>query len=345
MNIYVIRNNNQYGPYDENTLLSYVNKGQILQQDRAIEVGGAKEQTVAFYLKRAHLKPQVENKGNIISQLSAIGSELIFPRTALFSKQFMGDQRFLILALVGLLPMVFMNIPLRGIFIFYEVSLYFSIIWGLFFYASFKTPQVKLKTTLAVFFLTQVCVFIIWDIIGIPNWNPFCNPATLKEMSFPFNLLGFSYVGLTEELGKMIPLLIILRKAKEPLIPQTVVFYGLMSGIAFGVYEGVLYQTGENAQQDYDVSFFLNIARLTSLPFLHACWCGIAGYFLSFAYLYPKYRRGLYCLALIIPACIHCLYDSLSNWLIVPLLLVFFGLMLLTIYLKQGVNYQSKLRQ
>ncbi len=340
--IYVIRNNQQFGPYDETTLLQYVNSGQILKQDRAIEVGGSTEHTVAFYLKKAGLKPHVVNKGNIISQLSSIGSELILPRTALFSKQFLSDQRFMILALVGLLPMVIMNIPLGGFFIFYEVALYFSIIWGLFFYASFKTPQVKLKTTLIVFFLTQLCVFIVWDIFGLPSLNPF---YSLCNYAFPFNVGGFTLgVGITEELGKMIPLIIILKKAKEPLIPQTMVFYGLMSGIAFGVYEGVQYQMTVNAEQDYDVSFFLNIARLTSLPFLHACWCGIAGYFLSFAQLYPKYRRGLYVLALAIPALIHVLYDSLANYPIVPLVLVFFGLLLLTIYLKQGVNYQSKLR-
>ena len=163
---------------------------------------------------------------------------------------------------------------------------------------------------------------------------------------FPLNIAGFILgVGITEELAKLIPLLIILRRAKEPLIPQTMVYYGLMSGIAFGVYEGVQYQMTINAEQSYDVSFFLNIARLTSLPFLHACWCGIAGYFLSFSTLYPKYRWGLRFLALIIPALIHGLYDSIANYPIIPLILVFFGLMLLTIYLKQGVNYQSKLRQ
>ena len=149
---------------------------------------------------------------------------------------------------------------------------------------------------------------------------------------------------LTEELVKLIPLLIILFRAKEPLIPQTMVYYGLMSGIAFGVYEGVQYQMTINAEHEYDVSFFLNIARLTSLPFLHACWCGIAGYFLSFAHLYPKYRKGLYLLAIAVPALIHGLYDSLTFIPVLPLVLVFFGLMLLTIYLKQGVNYQSKLR-
>ena len=106
----------------------------------------------------------------------------------------------------------------------------------------------------------------------------------------------------TEEFGKMVPLLIINRKSKEPLYPRTLVFYGLMSGIAFGVFEGVQYQVTFNTQLDYTSAFYSNIARLTSLPFLHAIWCAIAGYFVAFANLYPKYRRSLYFLALAIPA-------------------------------------------
>ncbi len=279
MNIYVIRNGQRFGPYTEQTLLSYVNQGQILVHDKAIRDTDTVEQTAGFYLRQAGLKCRIPNKGNIVSQLKSIGSELIFPKTTMLSKSFLTDQRFLILAIVGLLPMVIMNMPFGGFLLFYEVALYFSIIWGLFFYTCFKTDQVKLKTTMAVFFLTQAFVF------------------------------------------------------------------ALMSGIAFGVYEGVGYQMTVNAQQEYDVSFFLNIARLTSLPFLHACWCGIAGYFLAFAHLYPKYRRGLYVLAIGIPMLIHGLYDTFANVRILPLILVFIGLMLLMVYLKHGVNYQSKLRQ
>ena len=92
-------------------------------------------------------------------QLSQIGAELIFPKAKLFSKQILSDQRFIILALVELLPMMIMNIPLGGMFLFYEVSLYFSIIWGLFFYACFKTPQIRLKNDLeCILSDTIVCV-------------------------------------------------------------------------------------------------------------------------------------------------------------------------------------------
>lgn len=56
MNIYVIRNNQRFGPYTEQVLLSYVNQGQILAQDKAVKVGDNTERTVGFYLKLAGLK-------------------------------------------------------------------------------------------------------------------------------------------------------------------------------------------------------------------------------------------------------------------------------------------------
>ena len=109
MDINIIRNNQRYGPYDEQSLLSYVNSGQILLHDKAIAVGEKEPQTVGYYLKRANLKPHIQDKGNILMQIAAIGGELLFPRTTLFSKQFLLDQRFLILALVGLFPMLIMQ--------------------------------------------------------------------------------------------------------------------------------------------------------------------------------------------------------------------------------------------
>ena len=110
MNIYIIRNNQRFGPYQEHMLLSYVNQGVVLKQDKAIIDGESQEQTVEYYLKKLNIanKVCVANKGNFIEQLSAIGMELIFPKTSLFSRKFLYDTRLIILAVVGLLPMVYM---------------------------------------------------------------------------------------------------------------------------------------------------------------------------------------------------------------------------------------------
>lgn len=343
---YIIRNNQDYGPYDVQTIANYVNSGQILLCDQARDVDTGEINSVKKFLNREHIKTKVAHKGSILQQLKDIGGELIFPKGTIFSPKWMRDRALIILALVGMFPSVLMFIPLVVGGTFYCISLYFSIIWGLFFYYIFKTPQVSIKTTVTIFFLEQLFVFVAWDIFGLPNLNLFYK---LLDKSFPLSAVGYILgVGITEELAKMLPLLIITARAKEPQIPQTLVFYGLMSGIAFGVFEGVEYQLGMNSTLDYTNSFFHNIARLTSLPFMHSIWCGIAGYFIAFAKLYPKYRLSLYTLALFVPAILHGLYDTLvgQNFIlaIAAIGISFIGVIMLNTYLKQGVNYQSQLR-
>ncbi len=343
--VYIIRNGNRFGPYDEQSLLSYVNNGQILLCDKAVYANSGQETTVRKVLKSSGLKVKLASGGDLLSQLKKIGTELIIPKQTIASRQWIKDKKLLLLAVVGLCPSVLSIMPIGGYLVFYLVSLYFAAIWGLFFYYFFKTPQVTAKTTASVFFITQIFVFVVWDILGAPALNPFYH---LTNLGLPISLVGFILgVGLSEELGKAIPLLIIARRAKEPLIPQTLVYYGLMAGIAFGVFEGVQYQTTVNTELDYTSAFFMNIARLTSLPFLHAIWCGIAGYFIAFAKLYPKYRHALYFLAIAIPTTLHGVYDTFCSSLLgmgIALPTTFIGVILLMTYLKQGVNYQSKLR-
>ena len=343
---YIIRNGQDFGPYDIQAIASYVQTGQILKCDEARDAQTGEVNSVSYFLNKNKVKVRVQHKGNVISQLKDIGSELIFPKKTIASKAWMKDKALMTLALVGLMPTLLMVIPMFDWGIHYFIALYFSCIWGLFFYYLFKTDQVSLLITIIVFFSEQAFIFIVWNMLGLPNLNPF---YLLTDTVFPVNVLGYVFgVGLTEEFAKMLPLLIIASFAKKPLLPQTLVYYGLMSGIAFGVFEGVEYQMTVNSELDYSSSFFYNIARLTSLPFMHAIWCGIAGYFLSFAKLYPKYRISLYLLALAVPAFLHGLYDTLvsTNFLFVILALIvaFIGVILLMTYLKQGVNYQSKLR-
>ncbi len=229
---------------------------------------------------------------------------------------------------------------------FYTISLYFSAIWGLFFYYLFKTKQVKLRTTYTVFFLTQAFIFIAWDVLGIVRINPcywFENSS-----GWIYKLIYYiGGVGFTEELAKAIPLLILVSRAREPLIPQTLVFYGLISGIAFGVFEGVQYQTTVNARMEYGEGFMANIWRLTTLPFIHAIWCGIAGYFISFSSLYPVYRRGLLVLAIAIPAILHGTYDILCdiNAWILRIVVMFGSVLILMTYLKRGKELQQTLSE
>lgn len=340
---YIYRNNKQFGPYDIDTIAHYVTLGKVLKCDKAAEVLSPDNvRTVNYFLRLHGRRVKVPSKGNLWEQIRAMGSSVILPKSVFNPKELKSNNTLIVLAAVGLLPMLFSVFTFSDFLTFYSISLYFSTIWGLFFYYLFKTKQVTIRTTLTLFFLEQAVVFFAWSVTNVALLNPFYHISR----GFLFFFLG---VGLTEELAKALPLLLILKRAKEPLIPQTMVFYGLMSGIAFGVFEGVEYQMTVNTELGYSASFFANVARLTSTPFIHAVFSAIAGYFLSFAVLYPRYRKSLYLLAIAIPALMHGLYDTACGWgfvgYFVRVGLLVFAVSLLVVYLKQGSDLQSKLRE
>ena len=196
------------------------------------------------------------------------------------------------------------RITSASIFTFYAIALYFSLIWGLFFFSVFKTNQVSVKKSIYIFFTVQLLIFFLVSLLDINQFNPFYRLID-DGNSFVNRIIGFIFgVGLFEEFIKLIPVYFFIKYSKEPLLPQTVVFYGLISGIGFGVFEGVIYQISVNSKLDYNTSFFMNIARLTSLPFLHAVWSGISSYFLAFFfYIQQKDIRCLYLQYLFLQFC------------------------------------------
>lgn len=343
---FIVRNNQPFGPYSIDVLAQYVGAGQILKCDTAYEENQPKiVKTVGYFLKKEHRKVKVPHKGNVLAQLKDIGRELILPKNMTSKHHWIADKRLLVLAIIGLTPLLMLPLiqTVEVDFItFYAISLYFATIWGVFFYYLFKTPQVTARRTIEIFFITQFFVFLFFG-LGANYINVFYFLEGSESNNIFIRLIFFIFaVGITEEFSKQIPIYLTIYAAKEPLIPQTLVYYGLMSGIAFGVFEGVEYQMEVNSTLDYGAAFFMNIARLTSLPFLHAVWSGIGAYFISFAKLYPRYRKSLYLLSICIPALLHGIYDAMGYFIALPTTIL--SILLLMIYLKQGVNMQFKLR-
>lgn len=338
--IIITRNEHDYGPFDERVVAQYVEEGRLLLHDKARDAETGQGGIVKEFLLRKGIVPKIRNNGTLSEQLSYVG-KFIYPKDDMRRHNLFEDKRLLMLAIVGLSLSFIMLLPIGGYLVFYVVSLYFATVWGLFFYYMFRTRQVSLSTTIYTFFLTQLGVFVIFS--GLNNLNFF---YIFTHAEFPLSIVGYILgVGLTEEFAKQVPLYILERNSREPMLPQTMVFYGLIAGIAFGVFEGVQYQTTINIQADYTTAFVLNIARLTSLPFLHALWCGIGGYFVGMAGLYPRYRKALYTFALIIPATLHGLYDSFAGVMyIVSLVVAVFSVLLLMAYLRRSGSIRERLR-
>ena len=334
------RNNQTFGPYDLSAIQTYVYEGKILLQDKVVSSIG-ENISVRDVLKRNNLKYKIKS-GNIFSQIQSFGLNLLLPKDSISFKTLKEDSKLIIISLVGLAPAFLIRITGATVITFYVIALYFSLIWGLFFYSVFKTNQVSIKKTVLIFFSVQILIFFSVFVLDINQFNPFYR--LIEEGNSFFNqVIGFVFgVGIFEELVKLLPVYFFLKYSKEPLLPQTVVFYGLISGIGFGVFEGVIYQINVNSKLDYNTSFFMNIARLTSLPFLHAVWTGISSYFISFSFLYPIKRYSMWLLAIFIPALLHGLYDVFT-WSLIGLFIAYLGVALLIIYLKKAKDFQSKI--
>lgn len=336
----IIRNNQVFGPYEISTIQLYVSEGKILLQDKVVNNSG-NDLSVRDVLKSNKIKYTIKT-GNIFKHIQSFGLNLLLPKDSISYKTLKGDSKLLIISFIGLAPAFLIRITSASVFTFYAIALYFSLIWGLFFYTVFKTTQVSVKKSIYIFFTVQLLIFFLVSLLDINQFNPFYRLID-EGNSFSNRIIGFIFgVGIFEELIKLIPVYFFIKYSKEPLLPQTVVFYGLISGIGFGVFEGVIYQISVNSKLDYNTSFFMNIARLTSLPFLHAVWSGISSYFIAFYFLYPTKRYAMFLLAIVIPAILHGLYDVFT-WSLIGLFIAYLGVALLIIYLKKAKDFQSKI--
>lgn len=350
----VFKGEDLLGPFTALELQEFVRSGLVLTRDLSFTIDEPdSERTVESFLKSNGLSCKVEHKGNLLKQISDIGKELILPPMTFTKEPWRQDNKLFVLSLIGISMSVILVIAelFSPHMIFYSIALYFSAVWGLLFHYLFKTTQVNLKLATLIFFVTQGVIIVAYNCFGISSWNPFYYflDSTDGLVQLCSYILG---VGLVEETVKFLPVLFILIKSKTVITPQTAVYYGLISGISFGVFEGVQYQTGVNLaimannpnEVGYAYSFLYNIARLTCLPFIHAIWAGISSYFGAFAFLYPRYRRSLFALAILIPSTLHGFYDyfcGISQILTIPVVLI--AVILLMVYQTINYSFHSKL--
>jgi RsiW-degrading membrane proteinase PrsW (M82 family) len=221
-------------------------------------------------------------------------------------------------AVMGVFPLALVSLvdrfndPVDG---FKAVAFYFSAIWALFFASAFRAAGLSWRLSLLTYFGTTIVGMSL--LLASLSLNleilrdPFVNAASLV-ISIPSSIL---FIGFPEELTKALVLFAIWRWGKMPAL-RAFMFYGMLSGLGFGIQEGVGYVLGPYTTEyakDHNVAEFLFgvLLRLSSLPFFHAMWAGIAAFLIWFAARIPSARSGLIFLAILIPATFHGLYDAL----------------------------------
>lgn len=352
MNILVKRNSKDYGPYSSQQVQQFIASGKLFLHDLAREditpgnPGQLEFERLSSLLKRNGIQAFQNLSPNpfvrALQDLKSFDLALLFPWIELKSFNWLQDRKFIYLALAGLFPMLSLAIIPNVATCYWFIALYFSGLWAIFFYYIFKTPQIENSMGFLCFFFTGfVSITILLLIQRIPPWTVLFSLAKSHNILSRFIGMFFG-VGVHEELCKAVILFWIARRPGKLLMPQSMVFYGMISGLGFGIYEGVGYQMSINRGLQIDNAYFYNIVRLTSLPFLHAIWTGIAGYFIAFAVLYPRKQTGLWILAIGIPALLHAIYNTFG-WGIIGLVDALFGVIILKIYLSNSIRMQKHL--
>ena len=295
------------------------------------------------------------HRDKLLDDLKVLRTHLLLPFNEFAGFGWMKDRKLIGIMALGLFPIaaqtLFANDPKS---VYWCFGFYFSALWGLFFYYFFQPVGASRKYAVGAFLGTGIIsMTVLLGLLGM-GLETLRDPLLNSTNTF-VRMAGYIFtVGVPEELTKAAVIIFLLFREKTlPSLP-TMVFYGLMSGLGFGIYEGMNYQMGQNFQSvdnsqnaelgaaDY---YFNNMLRLTTLPFLHAMWTAIGAYFWSLGRLYPKRRHGLWVTALCLPAVLHGLHDTFSDsdaW--VSLAIDFISVYTLMIYLSSSQKLEHLLQ-
>jgi len=291
--------------------------------------------------------------------LRTVLPHLTLPLEELKTFRWLDNRKALAMAGIGLLPLIiyaaFGGRPQLGN-AFWAMALYFSMLWALFFYYVFPTPEARFSIASLCFFGTGVIsisvlllMYGIWPLNVLFQWT---RPANSFAVQWPGYVFG---VGVPEEFCKALVLLFVAWRF-APLPPRAMLFYGLMAGLGFGIYEGISYQTSHNFRFAIDAAghrdrttfaaeyYLLNLIRLTTLPFLHAIWTGMAGYFIGFAAQFPERKRGLLIVAIGVPALLHGSYNAFGSAAL-GLMIALISVLALNLYLAKSEDFEKLLAE
>jgi RsiW-degrading membrane proteinase PrsW (M82 family) len=238
----------------------------------------------------------------------------------------------IILALCGAVPLAAAILTKSPSIQYWTLALYFSLLWAGFFAILYHNEGADPKIALGMYFgtgLFSIPLLVLALQKGLESARQGVVASTQLLVALPANFL---LVGIPEELAKALPLFVLCRFVKLPPL-RLFIYYGLIAGLGFGFYEAMEYQRGMNldtaiaalnkviaashdakptdAEKAVLAGYYVeNVLRLTSSPFFHAVWTGIAAFFIWFGMRFRQHRIGFFMLAILLPAAFHGLYDG-----------------------------------
>jgi RsiW-degrading membrane proteinase PrsW (M82 family) len=202
----------------------------------------------------------------------------------------------------------------------YLYGVYFAMMWGLVLWLFVRPEKIGLLDVVRVSLFTSITgVFIIGILYRLPGVSAVV--AATREPQLLVRLVSYVFgVGLLEELVKIVPVLWIFVRNREPGTIREITYLGCVSGFAFGVSEAVAYsmffaQGVAKGELPLGAFVVVQLTRLITLPLLHAVFSGLAAQFVALGVETPALRRALIVVGIGIAALIHGLYNTFSGTL------------------------------
>jgi RsiW-degrading membrane proteinase PrsW (M82 family) len=318
MKILIRRNAQDFGPYTPSAVQLYLEQGKIRPLDLArLETESDADWRSLAKLMRQHgiaspVLSDAYRPAKILADLRGLDLRLLWPWHDIRSGRWLRDRRVLTFVGIGMLPILMVCLAPGVTVVYWGIAFYFAALWALFLFQLFRTQETQPRVAVACFLATSlVAIPVLLFIQRIPPLSLLHAMAGSPRLLTRFAGM-FLGVGISEEICKAAVVYFVATRPGRVLLPQTVVLYGMISGLGFGCFEGVGYQIAVNRNAPADLNYFLNVLRLTSLPFLHAVWTGISAYFISFSTIVPSKQAGLLIVAVLMPALFHGLYNTLG---------------------------------
>jgi len=197
-------------------------------------------------------------------------------------------------------------------------GVYFATMWGLVLWLFVRPEKIGLLDVARVSLFTAVTgVLIVLYLYQLPGVSSVI--AATRQPSLFVRLLAYVFgVGVLEELVKVLPILWIFVRNREPGTIREITYLGCVSGFAFGVSEAVAYSmffAQGVARGDLPLGAFVvaQLTRLITLPLLHAVFSGVAAQFIALGVETPALRRSLILVGIGVAALSHGLYNTFSG--------------------------------
>jgi RsiW-degrading membrane proteinase PrsW (M82 family) len=225
-------------------------------------------------------------------------------------------------------------------------GIYFALMWAAVLYFMLKPKLSVIQIVHVSLFTIIIGITLVLILQQLPIVSSLYSAA--RSTSLIGRLIGFMCgVGVVEESAKVIPIWWLYVHHQNDDSLSTIVFLGCVSGFAFGVAEAANYSISYALGLTYGRLGFgdyllAQMARLITLPLLHAVWSGTFAYFVALSSVNRHVGKGLLLSGLLIAACLHGLYDTFSDSLIGVAVAVI-SMLIFVAYYRSGQTLQAKI--